>query len=146
MFALYNFIVRSSGNIFGIYVKTWREAICAFNLVEGGFTMIIIIIIIHLVYIYFFSIQYYKSQPIKARKSSLYKKQQQIHTDDPCHPKAPYCKSFHGTLFREYHRTRSTPTQTHRQWLGHMATLHTFSPGLRSENKKNKNKKQKRII
>lgn len=68
------------------------------------------------IYIYFFfSIQYYKSQPIKARKSSLYKKQQQIHTDDPFHPKSPYCKSFHGTLFREYHRTRSTPTQTHRQ-------------------------------
>lgn len=48
-----------------------------FQFSRGGFTMRIIIII-HLVYIYFFSIQYYKSQPIKACKSSLYKKQQQF--------------------------------------------------------------------
>lgn len=33
---------------------------------------------------------------------------------------------------REYHRTRRTPTDAHRQWLGHMATLHPrFTPLLR---------------
>lgn len=108
-----------------------------FQFSRGGFTMRIIII--HLVYIYFFSIQYYKSQPIKACKSSLYKKQQQIHIDDPFHPKAPYCKGFHGTLFREYHRTRSTPTQTHTEavtWTYGNAP-HVFTQANKQKQNKN---------
>lgn len=53
-----------------------------------------------------------KSQPIKACKSSLYKKQQLSHTEGPL-SKGFLLQKFHVTLFREYHRTYSTPTQTH---------------------------------
>lgn len=67
--------------------------------------------IIHLVYIYLYTILK-KSQPIKACKSSLYKKQQQTHTEGPL-SKGFLLQKFHVTLFREYHQTYSTPTQTH---------------------------------
>lgn len=42
----------------------------------------------------YFSIQYYKSQPIKARKSSLYKKSNNNLIQKALCPKVSYCKSF----------------------------------------------------
>lgn len=57
-----------------------------------------------------------KSQPIKARKSSLYKKQQQTHTEGPS-SKVSYCKSFTltlsgSTIEHEAHRHRHTQAVT----------------------------------
>lgn len=48
----------------------------------------------------------------------------------------PIAKVSRNTIQGVPSNTKHTYTDTHRQWLGHMATLHTFSPGLKRKIKR----------
>lgn len=101
-----NFIVMSSGNIFGIYVKDKKGHLC-FQFSGWG-------ICDSQQYILYIFLYNTKKKPAYQSLLSLHfiKKATTNSTEGPL-SKGFLLQKFHATLFREYHQTYSTPTQTH---------------------------------